>query len=109
MREDIRLMKQHNINAVRTAHYPNDPRFYELCDVYGLYVMEETDLETHGFEPLGNISRLSDDPEWKEAYVDRVRRMVERDKTIRPCCSGPSATNPASAQFPRNGGLVPGE
>ncbi|MGG3283257.1 glycoside hydrolase family 2 TIM barrel-domain containing protein [Paenibacillus solani] len=80
MLEDIRLMKQHNINAVRTAHYPNDPRFYDLCDVYGLYVMEETDLETHGFEPLGNISRLSDDPDWKEAYVDRVRRMVERDK-----------------------------
>ena len=64
--------------------------------MYGLYVMEETDLETHGFEPLGNISRLSDDPEWKEAYVDRVRRMVERDKTIRPYCSGPSATNRAS-------------
>ncbi|MCY9666625.1 beta-galactosidase subunit alpha [Paenibacillus alginolyticus] len=80
MLQDVLLMKQHNINAVRTAHYPNDPRFYDLCDEYGLYVMDEADLETHGFEPLGNISRISDDPAWKEAYVDRVQRMVERDK-----------------------------
>ncbi|TJY42483.1 beta-galactosidase subunit alpha [Cohnella pontilimi] len=80
MLQDVLLMKRHNINAVRTAHYPNDPRFYDLCDEYGLYVMDEADLETHGFEPLGNISRISDDPEWKEAYIDRVERMVERDK-----------------------------
>ncbi|MFC5407461.1 beta-galactosidase subunit alpha [Cohnella soli] len=80
MREDILMMKRHNINAVRTAHYPNDPRFYDLCDELGLYVMEETDLETHGFQLVGNLSKLSDDPAWEEAYVDRVRRMVERDK-----------------------------
>ncbi|ACT00346.1 glycoside hydrolase family 2 TIM barrel-domain containing protein [Paenibacillus sp. JDR-2] len=80
MIQDVIMMKQYNINAVRTAHYPNDPRFYDVCDEYGLYVMEETDLETHGFEPLGNISRLSDDPAWQDAYVDRIRRMVERDK-----------------------------
>jgi len=80
MIQDVKMMKQHNINAVRTAHYPNDPRFYDICDEYGLYVMEETDLETHGFELLGNIAKLSDDPAWQEAYVERMRRMVERDK-----------------------------
>lgn len=80
MIEDIILMKQHNINAVRTSHYPNDPRFYELCDSYGLYVMEEADLETHGFELINQATRLTEDPAWKEAYVDRVERMVERDK-----------------------------
>ncbi|WP_284036854.1 beta-galactosidase subunit alpha [Neobacillus sp. 114] len=78
--KDIKLMKQHNINAVRTAHYPNDPRFYDLCDEYGLYVIDETDLETHGFDRIGNIHQLSQDQEWKEAYVDRMKRMVERDK-----------------------------
>lgn len=80
MARDILLMKQHNINAVRTAHYPNDPRFYELCDRYGLYVMDETDLETHGFELIGETGRLNGDPAWRNAYVDRIERMVERDK-----------------------------
>ena len=80
MRKDIILMKQGNINAVRTAHYPNDPQFYELCDEYGLYVIDEADLETHGFEVTGNIHQLSDDPAWEEAYIDRMERMVERDK-----------------------------
>ncbi len=80
MEKDIQLMKQANINAVRTAHYPNDPRFYSLCDEYGLYVMNEADLETHGFELVGDVSFLSDDPTWEEAYVDRMERMVERDK-----------------------------
>lgn len=80
MIEDVKLMKQHNINAVRTAHYPNDPRFYDLCDTYGLYVIDEADLECHGFELAGNKSEISDDPKWEKAYVDRMVRMVERDK-----------------------------
>ena len=80
MTRDVLLMKRHNINTVRTSHYPNDPRFYELCDRYGLYVIEEADLETHGFEPLGDWSRLSDDPAWETAYTDRMNRMVERDR-----------------------------
>ncbi len=84
MEKDVILMKRHNINAVRTAHYPNHPRFYELCNKYGLYVIDEADLECHGFEIMGNISQLSKDPEWKEAYVDRIERMVERDKN-NPC------------------------
>lgn len=80
MEKDIQIMKQANVNAVRTAHYPNDPRFYSLCDEYGLYVMNEADLETHGFEIVGDVSLLSDDPTWEQAYVDRMERMVERDK-----------------------------
>lgn len=84
MEEDIVLMKHYNINAVRTAHYPNHPRFYELCDRYGLYVIDEADLECHGFEIIGNISKISDDPKWEEAFVDRIERMVERDKNY-PC------------------------
>ena len=80
MVEDVLLMKRHNVNAVRTAHYPNDPRFYDLCDEYGLYVIDEADLECHGFATIGNWNQLSDDPAWEEAYVDRMVRMVERDK-----------------------------
>lgn len=80
MLEDVLLMKRHNINAVRTSHYPNDPRFYDLCDQYGLYVINETDLETHGFQHVDDLNRLSDDPDWENAYVDRMKRMVERDK-----------------------------
>lgn len=80
MIQDLKLMKQHNINAVRTSHYPNDPRFYELCDQYGLYLIDEADLECHGFLLVGDVSRVSDDPQWEVAYVDRMERMVARDK-----------------------------
>lgn len=75
MLRDILLMKQFNMNAVRTSHYPNHPRWYELCDTYGIYVMDETNLETHG---IG--SRLANDARWHNAYLDRAIRMVERDK-----------------------------
>ncbi len=83
MLRDIFLMKQHNINTVRTSHYPNDPRWLDLCDRYGLYVIDEADLETHGFA-YTDINRLSNDPEWEAAYLDRAERMVERDKN-HPC------------------------
>ena len=78
---DIVLMKQHNLNSVRTAHYPNDPRFYELCDQYGLFVMAETDVETHGFANVGDLSRITDDPCWEPVFVDRIERHVHAQKT----------------------------
>jgi beta-galactosidase len=78
MRRDIELMKQSNINAVRTCHYPDDPRWYELCDEYGLYLVDEANIESHGMG-YGPES-LAKDPEWGPAHLDRVARMVERDK-----------------------------
>jgi len=80
MLADVRLMKRHNLNAVRTSHYPPHPRFLELCDQYGLYVVDECDLETHGFAQVGWAGNPADDPAWREALVDRMARMVERDK-----------------------------
>ncbi|UXY24204.1 DUF4981 domain-containing protein [Streptomyces cynarae] len=80
MRADVLLMKRHNINAVRTSHYPPDARFLDLCDEYGLWVIDECDLETHGFGPLGWKNNPSADDRWRDAFLDRVQRMVERDK-----------------------------
>ena len=77
MIRDIEILKSHNVNMVRTSHYPNDPRFVGLCDRYGLYVCDETDIETHGMRPWNG---LSDNPAWEKAYLDRAVRMVERDK-----------------------------
>jgi len=78
MIEDVKLMKQHNINSVRTSHYPNHPRWYELCDEYGLYVMDEANLESHDlWERDIFIGEL---PEWRAAMIDRAVSMVERDK-----------------------------
>ncbi|WP_342321841.1 beta-galactosidase [Kosakonia sp. BYX6] len=77
MRRDIELMKQHNFNAVRCSHYPNHPLWYRLCDQYGLYVVDEANIETHGMVPM---SRLADDPQWLPAMSERVTRMVQRDR-----------------------------
>ncbi|MBB1484252.1 glycoside hydrolase family 2 [Tessaracoccus sp. MC1865] len=75
-RRDLELMKRHNINAVRTAHYPNDPRFYEMCDELGLMLIAETDLESHGFANVDDLARVTDDPAWEAPYVDRIERHV---------------------------------
>jgi beta-galactosidase len=105
-RKDILLMKQYNINAVRCSHYPNDPRFYQLCNELGLWVIDEADLECHGFwEPIAKALDLpetmdyeekkklvlaraasftTDNPQWSEAYLDRARQMVYRDRN-HPC------------------------
>ncbi len=77
---DVLLMKQHNINAVRTSHYPPHPAFLSLCDEFGLWVIDECDLETHGFAQVDWDRNPSDDPQWRDAYLDRMARMVERDK-----------------------------
>jgi beta-galactosidase len=80
MERDVVLMKRHNVNAVRTSHYPPDPYLLELCDRYGLYVVEECDFETHGFGEIGWRGNPSDDPAWAAVCADRMTRMVERDK-----------------------------
>ncbi len=83
MIRDIRLMKQFNINTVRTSHYPNDPRWYELCDKYGLYVIDEANIESHGIG-FDADKTLANKSEWSDAHMDRTVRMVERDKN-HPC------------------------
>lgn len=94
--KDMSLMKQHNVNAIRTSHYPNAPYFYELCDEYGFYVIDEADIEAHGPSELfysdnnwdNKAARwnepIADNPEFCESILDRVKRCVIRDKN-RPC------------------------
>ncbi|WP_323744202.1 glycoside hydrolase family 2 TIM barrel-domain containing protein [Paenibacillus sp. B01] len=99
MIQDLQVMKRHNINTIRASHYPNDPRFLELCNEYGFYVVDEADLECHGLAIADNwdnmakglgmqsytdFHELSNNPDWEEAFVDRAVRMVERDKN-NPC------------------------
>ncbi|MBT30533.1 MAG: beta-galactosidase [Thalassobius sp.] len=87
MIKDIKLMKEFNVNAVRSSHYPNHPKWYELCDMYGLYVIDEVNIEAHGLNTpwKGDYGYRfntvnSNAPEWKTAHVDRTTRMFERDK-----------------------------
>jgi beta-galactosidase len=86
MRTDMELLKQYNINAVRTAHYPNDPYWYELADEYGMYVVDEANIESHGmgaanqggsYDPEKHMVNM---PDWRGAYIDRVQNLYERDK-----------------------------
>lgn len=87
MLKDIQLMKQFNINTVRTSHYPNDPVWYQLCDEYGLYVIDEANIESHGMGAVGQgwIDEgwhVAYRPEWEAAHWDRIKRMYERDKNV---------------------------
>ncbi|WP_028558804.1 glycoside hydrolase family 2 TIM barrel-domain containing protein [Paenibacillus pinihumi] len=114
MIQDLELMKRHNINTVRTSHYPNDSRFMELCDEYGFYVVDEADLECHGMGIAGldwsstDIHRLAESPEWRDAFLERAVRLVERDKN-HPCVvmwslgneSGYGANHIAMAEWTR--------
>lgn len=83
MRQDIELMKKNNINAVRTSHYPNAPRWYELCDEYGLYVIDENNMETHGTgwsTIIGCPQLPASRPEWEKACMERIKALYQRDK-----------------------------
>ena len=78
--QDIILMKQNNINAVRNSHYPQHTRWYELCDIFGLYMIDEANIETHGFDLSSCFKHPSQEPSWAFSMLDRVVGMVERDK-----------------------------
>ncbi len=81
MRKDFELMKQHNLNTVRLCHYPQDRRFYELCDEYGLYIYDEANIESHGmYYDLKKGGTLGNNPEWLKAHMDRTINMFERNK-----------------------------
>ncbi|WP_210583673.1 glycoside hydrolase family 2 TIM barrel-domain containing protein [Streptomyces sp. GESEQ-35] len=79
-RADLARMKRFNVNAIRTSHYPPHPRLLDLADELGFWVVLECDLETHGFNKVDWVGNPSDDPAWREAYLDRIQRTVERDK-----------------------------
>ncbi|PON53286.1 Glycoside hydrolase [Parasponia andersonii] len=80
MIKDLVVMKQNNINGVRNSHYPQHPRWYELCDIFGMYMIDEANIETHGFDYCGHVKHPTLEPSWAAAMMDRVIGMVERDK-----------------------------
>ena len=85
MTRDLKVMRQHNVNAIRTSHYPNAPEFLRLCDRYGFYVIDEADVETHGVHrAVLDFHRLANDPAYAHVVLDRVQRCVRRDQN-RPC------------------------
>ena len=94
--KDLKLMKSLNVNGIRTSHYPPDPRFLVLCDIYGFYVIDEADIETHGAgcSPHDNINLISHDLKWAPRYVDRATRMYKRDRS-RACITMWSLGNEA--------------
>lgn len=80
MEKDVKIFKEYNVNCVRTSHYPPDPTFIDLCDEYGIYVVDEADIEAHGVGEMGKPNFISSNLQWKEHYWDRVNRMFQRDK-----------------------------
>ena len=94
VRDAMLLMKRNNLNAIRTSHYPPHPTLLDLADELGFWVVDECDIETHGFEMNGWVGNPSDDPDWREVYLDRAARMVERDKN-HPCVIAWSLGNEA--------------
>lgn len=91
-------MKAYNVNCVRTSHYPPDPLMMALCDVYGLYVVDEADIETHGCF-VKNIDLISNDPQWEPHYLDRVQALYERDKITYLWRCGPWGTRRAVSKI----------
>lgn len=81
MLEDIKLMKQFNINAVRCSHYPNNPEWYSLCTIFGIYLIDEANIESHGMEEHQDRT-LANNPEWEKPFVERMSRMVKRDRNF---------------------------
>ena len=101
VRAELELMKRHHVNAIRTSHYPPHPQVLDLCDELGFYLIDECDLETHGFHLVGWRGNPAGDPRWQQACLDRMHRMVERDKN-HPCVILWSLGNEADTR-PRRG------